>query len=86
MRKIVAISAVAASLAVAAVALPSSAEARFGAGIDAAAIAADTGTLAQPVYYYYRRGYYRPRYYAPRYYAPRYYAPRYYAPRYYRYY
>ena len=82
MRKIVAISAVAASLAVAAIALPSSAEARFGAGITA-----ETGSLAQPVYYYgYRRGYYAPRYYAPRYYAPRYYAPRYYAPRHYRYY
>ncbi len=81
MRKIVAISAVAGSLAVMAIALPSSAEARFGAGITA-----ETGSLAQPVYYYYRRGYYATRYYAPRYYAPRYYAPRYYAPRYYRYY
>jgi len=77
MRKIVTFGVVAASLAVAAIALPGSAEARFGAGI-----IAETGSLAQPVYYYYRRGYYAPRYYAPRYYAPRYYAPRYYAPRY----
>ena len=68
MQKIVTISAVAAGLAVAAFALPGSAEARFDAGI-----AAETGSLAQPVYYYYRRGYYAPRYYAPRYYAPRYY-------------
>ena len=77
MRMIVTLGAAAASLAVAAIALPGSAEARFGAGITA-----ETGSLAQPVYYYYRRGYYAPRYYAPRYYAPRYYAPRYYAPRY----
>jgi hypothetical protein len=83
MQKIVTISAVAASLAVAAVAMPSSAEARFGAGI-AADAAAVSGSAVQPVYYYY--GYRRPYYYAPRYYAPRYYAPRYYAPRYYRYY
>ncbi len=82
MRKIVTISAAAASLAVAAIAMPSSAEARFGAGI-AADAAAVSGSAVQPVYYY---GYRRPYYYAPRYYAPRYYAPRYYAPRYYRYY
>jgi hypothetical protein len=83
MQKIVTISAVAASLAVAAIAMPSSAEARFGAGIaaDAAAVSGSDVQLAQ--YYY---GYRRPYYYAPRYYAPRYYAPRYYAPRYYRYY
>jgi hypothetical protein len=80
MRKFVIMAAAAASLAVAAIALPSSAEARFDSGL-----AAETGSLTQPVYYYYRRAY-RPRYYAPRYYAPRYYAPRYYAPRYYRYY
>ncbi len=76
MRKVVMIAAAAASLAVAAIALPGSAEARFDSGL-----AAETGSLTEPVYYYYRR-YYRPRYYAPRYYAPRYYAPR----RYYRYY
>jgi hypothetical protein len=81
MQKIVTISAVAASLAVAAIAMPSSAEARFGAGI-APEVAA--GNYVQEAYYYY--GYRRPYYYAPRYYAPRYYAPRYYAPRYYRYY
>jgi hypothetical protein len=84
MRKIVTISAVAASLAVAAIVMPGSAQARFGAGI-AADAAMISGSEAQPVYYYYY-GYRRPYYYAPRYYAPRYYAPRYYAPRYYRYY
>lgn len=83
MRKIVTISAAAASLAVAAIAMPGSAEARFGAG-NAADVAAAVGSNVQSVYYYY--GYRRPYYYAPRYYAPRYYAPRYYAPRYYRYY
>jgi hypothetical protein len=68
MRKIVTIAAAVAALAVAAIVLPGSAEARFDAGV-----AAQTGSLTEPVYYYYRRRYYAPRYYAPRYYAPRYY-------------
>ncbi|HWV52655.1 hypothetical protein [Pseudorhodoplanes sp.] len=82
MRKLMMFAVAAASLAVAAVAAPTNAEARFGPspGMPEA-------TTAQPVYYYGYRpryyGYYAPRYYAPRYYAPRYYAPRYYAPRYY---
>jgi hypothetical protein len=78
MRKLMMIAIVAAGLAVAAVAMPTSAEARFDAGLKA-----PDATTAQPVQYYYgyRRRYYAPRYYAPRYYAPRYYAPRYYAPR-----
>jgi hypothetical protein len=80
MRKLLTIAVVAAGLAVAAVAMPTSAEARFDMGLTAPDAAA-----AQPAQYYgyygYRRPYYAPRYYAPRYYAPRYYAPRYYAPR-----
>jgi hypothetical protein len=79
MRKLLTIAVVAAGLAVAAVVMPTSAEARFDKGLTAPDAAA-----AQPAQYYgyygYRRPYYRP-YYAPRYYAPRYYAPRYYAPR-----
>jgi hypothetical protein len=77
MRKLMMIAVAAAGLVVAAVAMPTSAEARFDAGLKA-----PDATTAQPVQYYYgyRRRYYRP-YYAPRYYAPRYYAPRYYAPR-----
>ena len=78
MRKLMMIAAAAGSLAVAAIAVPTSAEARFGAGL----LNADAGAV-QPAQYY--GGYYgyRP-YYAPRYryYAPRYYAPRYYYPRY----
>ncbi len=75
------------SLAVAAIALPGTAQARFGA-----AVAVETETLLQPVYYYGYRGYgYRGYYggYYPRYYGGYgyggyrgYYAPR----RYYRYY
>ncbi|MGD9923779.1 MAG: hypothetical protein AB7V13_20405 [Pseudorhodoplanes sp.] len=84
MRRLMMIVAAGVGLAVAAVAVPTSAEARFDSGLTV-----PDATTAQPVQYYYgyRRPYYRPRYYAPRYYAPRYYAPRYYAPRYrYRYY
>lgn len=80
MRKLMTIAVAAASLAVVAIAAPTSAEARFGPLPDVREAAA-----AQPVQYYYygyRPRYYAPRYYAP-YYAPRYYAPRYYAPRYY---
>jgi hypothetical protein len=77
MRKLMMIAIAAVGLAVAAVAMPTSAEARFDAGLKAPEAA-----TAQPAQYYgYRRRYYAPRYYAPRYYAPRYYAPRYYAPR-----
>jgi hypothetical protein len=76
MRKLMMIAVAAASLAVVAIAAPTSAEARFGPLPDV-----PEATTAQPVQYYYYG--YRPRYYAPRYYAPRYYAPRYYAPRYY---
>ena len=77
MHKLTMIAITATGLAVAAIAMPTSAEARFGAL--AAPEAAAAPQLAQ--YYY---GYRRPYYYAPRYryYAPRYYAPRYYAPRY----
>ena len=80
MRKLMLIAVAAASLAVAAIAMPTNAEARFGPSP-----AMPEAATAQPVQYYYgyRRRYYAPRYYAPRYYAPRYYAPRYYAPRYY---
>jgi hypothetical protein len=81
MRKLMMFAVVAASLAIAAIAMPTNAEARFGPLPDVPEAAA-----AQPVQYYYygyRPRYYAPRYYAPRYYAPRYYAPRYYAPRYY---
>ena len=70
-----------------ALAAPTNAEARLGAGL-----IPEGGSSAQPAQYYggyggygyYRRpyyGYYQP-YYAPRYYAPR----RYYRPRYYGYY
>jgi hypothetical protein len=68
MPKLMMIAVAAASLAVAAVAAPTSAEARFGPLPDV-----PEATTAQPVQYYYG---YRRRYYAPRYYAPRYYAPR----------
>lgn len=78
MRKLLTIAVVAVGLAVAAVAMPTSAEARFDKGLAAPDAAA--AQLAQYYGYYgYRRPYYAPRY---RYYAPRYYAPRYYAPRY----
>jgi hypothetical protein len=78
MRKLMMIAVAAAGLVAAAVAMPTSAEARFDSGLTVPEAA-----TAQPVQYYYgyRRRYYAPRYYAPRYYAPRYYAPRYYAPR-----
>ena len=78
MRKLMMIAVAAASLAVAAIAAPTSAEARMGGGL----VGVDVSGV-QPAQYYYGGGYryYRPRYYAPRYYAPRYYAPRYYAPR-----
>ncbi len=78
MRRLMMIAVAAAGLAVAALAMPTSAEARFDSGLTV-----PDATTAQPVQYYYgyRRRYYAPRYYAPRYYAPRYYAPRYYAPR-----
>lgn len=81
MRKPMMIIAAAFGLAVAAIAMPSDAEARFGPVAVPETVAPQ---LAQ-YYYGYRRPYYAPRYryYAPRYYAPRYYAPRYYAPRYY---
>ncbi|HWV41483.1 hypothetical protein [Pseudorhodoplanes sp.] len=76
MRRFLTIAVVAAGLAVAAVAMPTSAEARFDKGL----AAPDASNAQQVQYYYYG---YRPRYYRPyRYYAPRYYAPRYYAPRY----
>jgi hypothetical protein len=67
---------VAAGLGAAALAMPTTAEARFDKGLTAPE--ANAAELVQ--YYYYG---YRPRYYYPRrYYAPRYYAPRYYYPRY----
>jgi|EndMetStandDraft_4_1072995.scaffolds.fasta_scaffold900415_1 hypothetical protein len=72
--------AVAAGLAAGAMFAPTSADARFGAGSVADAVAAPQ--VEQVQYYYgYRRPYYYRPYYRP-YYAPRYYAPRYYAPRY----
>jgi len=78
MLRTVKIAAAAATIAVTAVALSGTAQARFDASL-----AQEAGSLVEPVQYY---GYGYRRYYAPRYYAPRYYAPRYYAPRYYRYY
>ena len=84
MRKIVIIAAVT-GLSAIAIAAPTGAEARFGAGAIANAVA--DVSPAEPAQYYgrrhyrrhYARGYYAPRYYAPRYYAPRYYAPNYYS-------
>ena len=67
MRKSVILVAATASLAVAAICAPNSAEAQYYGGYYA------------PQPYYAPAPYYAPRYYAPRYYAPR----RYYRPRYY---
>jgi hypothetical protein len=72
-----------AAATIGAVALPSSAEARwgwgwgwggFGVGLATGAIIG--GALARPYYPYYGYGYYAPAYYYPPYYG--YYAPRYY--------
>jgi hypothetical protein len=65
MRKLVTISAIAVSLAIT-MAAPTAAQARFGAGAIADAVAAVPS--AQPVQYYYGGYRYRP-YYAPRYYG-----------------
>jgi hypothetical protein len=67
MRKILMIGTAALALGILAVALPTGAQARFGADAIAQATAASS---AQPVQYY--GGYYRP-YYAPRYYGGGYY-------------
>ena len=79
MRKIIIIATVM-SLGAITIAASTDAEARFGAGAVANAVA-DVSS-AQPAHYYGRR-YHRRAYYGRGYYAPRYYAPRYYAPRYY---
>jgi len=64
MRNILIIGSAALSLGVATVAMPTGAQARFGA--EAIAQATDVAVAAQPVQYY--GGYHRP-YYAPRYYG-----------------
>lgn len=67
MRKIVIIGSAAIALAVAAIAAPTGAEARFGGAVIAQA-AAEVPT-AQPVQYYGGYSYYRPRYYGGGYYS-----------------